>query len=127
MNSPAVASTVTSGVRKSKPDAVPNRPVQPLSAAQLTELEGMLLEHRTARRAQLTSLGLPEAREHISPRALERATTVARAVLQQVEASLDRIADGTYGWCRGCLAELDVERLRTAPYLAYCARCTRLG
>ncbi len=111
----------------SMPDAVPNHRALALSGSELAEIERMLLEHRAARRAQLTALALPEAREHISPRALSRATTVARAVLEQVDASLGRIADGSYGWCRRCLAELDVERLRAAPYLAYCARCTVSG
>lgn len=105
-------------------DAVPNRRARPLSAGRLAELERMLLEHRAARRSQLTALGLPEAQAHISPLALARATTVAQAVLEQVEAALERIADGSYGWCRGCLADIEVERLVAAPYVAYCARCT---
>ena len=111
----------------SVPDAVPDRRGHSLSESELAALERILLEHREARRAQLTALALPGAEDHISPRALSRATTVAQAVLEQVEASLERIADGSYGWCRGCLSELDVDRLHAAPYLAYCARCTWMG
>ena len=106
------------------PDPVPNARAVPLSRSHLEVLEQMLLQHRAARRAQLDALGMPGAREHIAPGTLARATTVARAVLDQVEAALERIADGSYGWCRGCLADIDVERLTAAPYVAYCSRCT---
>lgn len=43
--------------------------------------------------------------------------------LRQTEAALQRIADGTFGWCEDCGGEIPVERLRVAPWARRCTRC----
>ena len=42
-----------------------------------------------------------------------------RAVLQQIEAALKRIEDGTYGICEGTGKPISKERLKAIPYTSY--------
>ncbi len=44
------------------------------------------------------------------------------AILDEVEATLARIADGTYGTCQVCGAEIPDERLAAAPTTTSCGR-----
>lgn len=47
--------------------------------------------------------------------------------LREVEAALERMADGTYGECAGCGSVIDVARLRANPAAMRCIACqTRL-
>lgn len=51
-----------------------------------------------------------------------------RAILQQVEAALQRLNQGTYGICRGCFLVIPRAELLMHPYTEYCAKCrTRLN
>ena len=45
--------------------------------------------------------------------------------LQQIEVALARIADGTYGTCEGCGAEIPKARLQAVPYAVRCVECAR--
>jgi DnaK suppressor protein len=47
------------------------------------------------------------------------------ALLNAVEAALDRIERGTYGVCAGCGNPIPGARLDAAPYVAFCATCER--
>jgi RNA polymerase-binding protein DksA len=44
----------------------------------------------------------------------------AERLLQQIDAALQRIADGTYGRCDGCGREIDEARLEAVPYTTLC-------
>lgn len=44
-------------------------------------------------------------------------------VLQQIEAALKRIADGTYGRCEECGMGIPKARLDAIPYATRCVRC----
>src|SRR5271166_1837861 len=44
-------------------------------------------------------------------------------ILDQVEAAIQRIEDGDYGWCEGCGEEIPKSRLNAIPYAAECVRC----
>jgi DnaK suppressor protein len=44
-------------------------------------------------------------------------------ILDQVEAAIQRIEDGDYGWCEGCGEEIPKSRLNAIPYAADCVRC----
>ena len=44
-------------------------------------------------------------------------------ILDQVEAAIQRIEDGDYGWCEGCGEEIPKSRLDAIPYTAECVRC----
>jgi RNA polymerase-binding protein DksA len=46
-------------------------------------------------------------------------------LLEQVEAALDRIANGTFGTCQQCGREIEMERLRAIPYTQSCAACAK--
>lgn len=43
--------------------------------------------------------------------------------LQQIEAALARVADGSYGICLDCGEPIPVERLEILPYATTCVRC----
>lgn len=43
--------------------------------------------------------------------------------LREIEAARKRLADGAYGVCADCGAEIDFERLRAEPAAARCVEC----
>ena len=43
--------------------------------------------------------------------------------LTQIEASLERIEEGTYGSCEECGAKIPKTRLNAVPYASLCVRC----
>ena len=46
-----------------------------------------------------------------------------RTRLQEVDDSLDRIADGTYGTCEECGGPISLKRLEVRPVAKYCVPC----
>jgi RNA polymerase-binding transcription factor DksA len=44
-------------------------------------------------------------------------------LLEQVEAALGRIENGTYGHCETCGRAIPEARLEILPYTAYCVQC----
>ena len=46
--------------------------------------------------------------------------------LEQVEAAIARIADGTFGACLRCGRPIAPERLEALPWAAYCIDCQRI-
>jgi len=49
----------------------------------------------------------------------------ARAHLEQVEAALRRMDDGSFGRCTNCGRDIDPERLEARPWAALCIDCQR--
>jgi DnaK suppressor protein len=45
------------------------------------------------------------------------------AVLEKIQASLDRIEEGTYGACEECGAKIPKTRLNAIPYTTVCVKC----
>src|ERR1700690_2627261 len=45
-----------------------------------------------------------------------------KSVLEQIEAALKRIEDGSYGRCEGCDKEIPKARLEAIPYAALCVK-----
>jgi DnaK suppressor protein len=45
--------------------------------------------------------------------------------LSQIEASLERIEDGTYGLCEECGLKIPKSRLNAIPYATLCVRCAQ--
>ena len=43
--------------------------------------------------------------------------------LEQIEASLERIEDGTYGQCEECGVKIPKTRLNAIPYATLCVKC----
>lgn len=55
---------------------------------------------------------------------------IGRASLREVrllEAALDRIANGTYGICESCGAQIATARLDVVPYAVLCRDCAGAG
>jgi len=50
-----------------------------------------------------------------------------RTMLDEINAALDRIEDGSYGRCTACGAVIAEERLNAIPYTPVCVRCARAG
>jgi RNA polymerase-binding transcription factor DksA len=48
-----------------------------------------------------------------------------RDILQEIEAALRRLDEGTFGECRNCGAAISEERLRAIPYASVCASCAK--
>ncbi|MCD6124426.1 TraR/DksA C4-type zinc finger protein [bacterium] len=56
----------------------------------------------------------------------ERAFLLAahkQKILDAVDEALFRIEQGTYGKCRGCGKNIEMERLKAIPYAEYCLSC----
>jgi RNA polymerase-binding transcription factor DksA len=45
------------------------------------------------------------------------------AHLQRVSAALERLDEGTWGWCQVCARRIESWRLRTIPETTRCAHC----
>jgi RNA polymerase-binding protein DksA len=46
-------------------------------------------------------------------------------VLNEIDDALVRLAEGTYGKCRGCGGEIPAERLEAMPWATQCIDCKR--
>ena len=51
----------------------------------------------------------------------------ARAAVDEIDAALAKIAEGTYGTCEQCGNNIPKERLRAIPYAALCVTCKSMG
>jgi DnaK suppressor protein len=112
----------------------------PLTAAQRQRLEQILRQEHgelsARRKAYLGGLTRAEhAREVLlqdgddaPQRASDREIDLQRveedvARLADIDAALQRIAEGTYGVCRECGEDIPAGRLEVAPYTRYCVAC----
>jgi DnaK suppressor protein len=59
-------------------------------------------------------------------RQLARQAVAERQALAEIEAALDRIASGQYGWCEQCGRPIAATLLAAQPQSRYCAACRRL-
>lgn len=59
----------------------------------------------------------------------EQEISLANSILEritQVERALERLAEGSYGWCERCGSAIPVERLAAFPSATLCVRCKQL-
>ncbi|MFG3335786.1 TraR/DksA family transcriptional regulator [Streptomyces tendae] len=105
----------------------------PLSTEDLAVLRDNLREQRLFREDQLRQIAAAPARTDEPVRRTAAQTEVrvklaasARMVLADVEAALDRIAEGRYGRCQLCRRGIDRDRLMIVPQARYCARCQQV-
>jgi DnaK suppressor protein len=56
-------------------------------------------------------------------RRLARRTVAERQALAEIEAALDRIASGNYGWCEQCREPISGALLARQPQSRYCTVC----
>ena len=59
-------------------------------------------------------------------RQLARHAVAERHALAEIEAALDRIAAGRYGWCEQCGRPIAAAFLASQPQARYCAACGRV-
>jgi DnaK suppressor protein len=59
------------------------------------------------------------ADRELTTRSLERQS----AILREVRAALDRIADGSYGTCLECEEDIGIKRLNAMPWATLCIAC----
>ena len=99
----------------------------PQFAKQLLESKLREIAHRLARRdsieinqsADLTDATQQALEREIACRDLDRNALLAR----EARAALDRIADGTYGLCVKCHADIPAKRIAAVPWTALCLSC----
>src|SRR5437588_451460 len=48
-----------------------------------------------------------------------------RSILEQINAALERVEDGSFGRCTSCGAAISDERLNALPYTPICAQCAK--
>jgi RNA polymerase-binding transcription factor DksA len=51
----------------------------------------------------------------------------ASAAVEEIDRSIAKLHDGTYGVCEQCYANIPRERLRALPYAALCVQCKSAG
>ncbi|WP_430463999.1 TraR/DksA family transcriptional regulator [Tabrizicola sp.] len=89
----------------------------------LAELEARL----TGIEAELDSHNSPDwedlATERESDEVLEDLGTAGQLEVRQIKAALQRIAEGTYGECTKCGADIDAARLDILPHSPFCSAC----
>ncbi|MGC9439356.1 TraR/DksA family transcriptional regulator [Streptomyces sp. WG5] len=108
--------------------------VSPLSPEDLAALRDSLHEQRLFREEQLRQIAtVPSRADELIQRRSAAQTEVrvklaasARMVLADVEAALERMAEGRYGICHLCRRPIDRERLVVVPQARYCARCQQV-
>jgi RNA polymerase-binding protein DksA len=64
------------------------------------------------------------AREETDARVLDRLDNRGKREIEEVDAALVRISDGSYGKCLGCGDAIAVERLRALPATELCVDCS---
>ena len=65
------------------------------------------------------------ATEREQDEALEALGHSAEVELRMIDAALSRMANGEYGYCAQCGAEISAERLDLLPATPFCAACAR--
>jgi DnaK suppressor protein len=94
----------------------------PATAAQWEAFRALLLEQR-ADCVRQRELAMAEAATSMpDPVAVRRAASMLQTI-DEIDAALDRIGDGSYGSCTACGAAIPVERLEFRPYAAGCVAC----
>jgi len=83
----------------------------------------VLLEEQRADCVEQREMALAEAATSTpDPVAIRRAAGMLLTI-DEIDAALDRIADGTYGRCTNCGVAIPVERLTFRPFAAGCVAC----
>jgi DnaK suppressor protein len=136
---PAVAAKSEKAPLRSAPKG------KPLSRREIAELKQMLEEERRRLNEELEAMeehtpeleeqvgmdiggGYDEDLADVASSTFEREKGLAlessvQATLTQVDEALQRIADGTYGFCQRCGNLIDFARLKVLPYALLCIRC----
>jgi DnaK suppressor protein len=103
-------------------------------ARQLRQQRDRLWEEATAADSELSYLAEGRESEIEEVAQQERASRLMAALdlrakheIEEIDAALARIADGRYGVCTQCGADITVTRLRAVPATRFCRRCASAG
>lgn len=100
----------------------------PTRATGTESLKLLLHEHRNARLDQVKALSFADPSDSdLDPGARMRVLTAARLTVDEIDAALLRLDDGSYGMCQGCAERIVAERLLAVPYTRYCVPCASRG
>jgi DnaK suppressor protein len=107
----------------------PRAELESPSAAHEVLLHQILTDHRQSRRDQLAGLyaPCPATDVRLDDPTRKRMILATLVALEELEAALQRYADGTYGWCTDCLRQIPYSTLTSCPQLRYCLDCLTTG
>lgn len=102
-----------------------------LSQERLGELRGLLVAEtatRAVRCAEHEALiaqlrGLTDSDSVLERELAEAGAARAQEAVADVEYALERMENGTYGWCEGCGVPMPFERLEAIPWARLCVAC----
>jgi RNA polymerase-binding protein DksA len=88
---------------------------------EVAETEAELAYIHEEREPELVERGQEASREQLYQRLDER----GQQEIEEIDAALQRIADGSYGTCADCGAHIGVPRLNAMPSATLCIGCAR--
>jgi DnaK suppressor protein len=89
----------------------------------LSELRGRLAEIDSELRKPLSADSEERATDLENQDALEGVKNSEIQEIHQIQGTLKRIAEGTYGVCAKCGADIDPKRLKVLPIATRCISC----
>jgi DnaK suppressor protein len=116
-------------------DAAPPADPRPAPTAALAAWRSLLEERWQQRLTTLTELALAYHDAEAGPRPAQagelrrllRDATAARRALGDTEASIARLAAGTFGRCERCAGPIPASELLAEPETRYCAECVAVS
>jgi DnaK suppressor protein len=100
-------------------------PTPPDVVRHLPALRTALLEQRRFRTDQLGQLRADAPADAARAEVVTTLRRAARVALADIDAALDRMRAGRYGYCVDCGTTIPLERLEILPYVARCMSCHR--
>jgi RNA polymerase-binding transcription factor DksA len=102
-----------------------------LSRERLAELRGLLVAETATQSARCSEhealvaqfRGLTDADSVLERELAEGGAARAQEALADIKHALERLEDGTYGWCEGCGVSIPFERLEAIPSARLCVAC----
>ncbi len=91
-----------------------------------TEARQLLLKRRESLRREPPPemLGDPAASWHDWESQANTASELTRRELEEIEAALRRIDEGSYGRCEACGGPMGLQRIRAIPEARFCLSCS---
>src|ERR1035438_5566746 len=105
------------------PDMNKHEDIAKALKARLSELTGRVAEIDSELRKPLSADSEDRATDLENQDALEGIENSENQEIQQIGAALKRIAEGTYGVCAQCGADIDPKRLKALPNATRCISC----
>ncbi len=98
----------------------------PLMSLIETEARKLLLKRRESLRREppTAAAGDPAASWHDWESQASAASELTRRELEEVEAALRRIDEGSYGCCEACGGPMGMQRIRAIPEARFCLSCS---